>query len=581
MDDGHHTSQRVFAGQPIVGWVADDSLPWLGRLVEQPDTRRMFAIDVGKQCVIPLGPGSSRQVEGPPGSYIFDAVWHQTHGLFFAFGQSNGRGPWKLAHVREDGSVHDAGVPAKNAVMSLCHADDEDGLILGVASVEEAGGRQVGGGIASFSLTTRAFTWLYQPPPGEHFVPSGICSDSGAILFVHTSKHALMRLTPQGQLECVAGRFGRPDGDLRSLNSPTAVSAHDGQYLLTDRGNRRLLHMDREGNVLSSFGGTTDHMSLVDPRHALICQGGIYVADLGARAVLELDTDLRTTRRRWGGPEATGLMLSRPRSIDRAPTGELIIADTNNNRVIGVDQHGGLCWQFHKVKGVDGQSEDLRWPRSARISGSGRLVVSDSLNSRVLVVDKTGSVESEFTRVIAEDASFAVSDPHDGRWIGEGELLVVDSDSAWVARVDCDGVATWIVTDLRDPHQADIHGRWVVIVDPELDTVLLVDAVTGAEIWRRNEFFDSSGTSYRLFKPRVVRATPDCVLVVDADCQVIALQKDWLVRWAWDGGAARRNRRAGGFDVPDAPRDLVTDASDRLLLSDYRRNCVLELKTQC
>ncbi|KUF18646.1 hypothetical protein AT728_06160 [Streptomyces silvensis] len=339
--------------------------------------------------------------------------------------------------------------------------------------------------------------------------------------------------------------------------------------------------MDREGNVLGSFGSTTDHLSLVDPRHALIRHGGVYVADLGARAVLELDTDLRTTRRRWGGPEATGLMLSRPRSIDRAPTGELVIADTNNNRIIGVDQKGDLCWQLHRVKGVTGQNEDLRWPRSARISHDGRLVVCDSLNSRILVVDKTGSVESEFTHVRAKDNSFPVSDPHDGRWIGQSELLVVDSDSAWVARVDCDGAATWIFTDLRDPHQADIHGQWVVIVDPELDTVLLVDAVTGTEIWSRNEFFDSSGTSYRLFKPRVVRATPDCVLIVDADCQVVALQQDWLVRWAWDGSTARRARRTGGFDVPDAPRDVAIDASERLLLSDYRRNCVLALKPQC
>ncbi|MEU5762568.1 NHL repeat-containing protein [Nocardia sp. NPDC047648] len=564
-------------GKPIVGWVADNSLPRFGRLLEEPHSRRVFAIDVTRQWITPLASGPGLQVEGPAGSYIFDVTWHPDYGQFFAFGRTHNRGSWALLHVGEDGSTRDVGAPADTAVMSLCYSDDGD-LILGVASVEGADGRQIGGGIASFSPWSGSFHWLYRPPEGEHFVPSGICWDSGAVLFVHTSRHALMRLIPDGRLECVTGHFGQPASDLRGLNTPTGLTASDGRYLVTDSGNHRVLRLDRDGGMLGSFGGTEQGAHLIDPRHALGAEDKVYVADLGARSVLELGTDLRSMRARWGGPAATGLVLSRPRSIDRAATGELVIADTNNNRVIGVDDDGGLRWQLRELKRADGRSEALRWPRSARISDGGRLVVSDSLNSRFIVVARDGSIENEFGVVRLGNDSFTVSDPHDGRWLGDDELLVVDSASGWVARVGCDGIAAWVVTGLNDPHQAAAFDDRVVIVDPEMDTVLLVDAATGTVLWRRNEFFDSAGNRYRLFKPRVVHTAFDCVLIVDADSQVVALGQDWLVRWTWSGGLAPAGGRDGDFEVPDAPRDLLMDHRNKMLLTDYRRNCVLELQ---
>jgi hypothetical protein len=569
-------SERVFAGKPIIGWVADSSLPRFGKLLREPHSRRIFAVDVEEQRILPLGAGPGRQVNGPSRGYVFDGAWHPDHGLILAFGRSHGRGPWALLRVCQDNSVQDIGVSTDLAVISLCCTDDGH-LLLGVASVEVADGRQVGGGIASFSPLTRFLHWLYRPPAGEHFVPSGICWDSGDILFVHTSKHALLRLVSEDHVEDVIGNPGRPGADLRSLNSPAAVSAANGRYLLTDRGNRRVLLVDTDGNVLGVYGGNEEGTNLIDPRHALIIDDRVYIVDQGTRAVLELSADMRTARRRWGGPEATGLVLSRPRSIDRAAAGELVVADTNNDRIIGVDENGGLSWEIRTVQGLDGRSEDMRWPRSARISGAGRLIVSDSLNSRFVIMNRHGKVESEFERVILRDDSFDVSDPHDGRWIGEDELLAVDSGSAWVARVRCDGVAAWVISGLHDPHQAEIFGEWAVIVDPELNAVLLVDAASGVEVWRKSEFFDHAGASYQLVKPRVVRAAADCLLIVDADCQVIALGKDWVVQWAWTGDAARIHGNDKAFEVPEAPRDLVIENMNRILLSDYRRNCVLEL----
>jgi len=225
-----------------------------------------------------------------------------------------------------------------------------------------------------------------------------------------------------------------------------------------------------------------------------------------------------------------------------------------------------------------GRAEDLRWPRCARISKAGRIVVADSLNSRFLVIDRDGVIDSEFGRVVARGESHAVCDPHDARWIGEDELLVVDSAAGWVARVGRDGTAAWVLAGLRDPHQADLYGDRVVVADPELDAVLLVDARSGAELWRGNEFRDAAGRGYRLLKPRVVRAAAGQVLIVDADCQVLALGEDWRVCWVWNGTAARqRQGRRAEFDAPEAPRDLVVDSTDRILLSDYRRNCVIEL----
>lgn len=570
-------NKRVFVGKSVIGWVAPRSLPRFGRLLAEPNSRQVFALDGGRQRFTQLVTGHTRQVRGPTGSHVYDAAWHPDQGLFFAFGLPHAGGEWALLRVSEDGSVQDFGFPAEIPVISLCYSDAGD-LLLGVASLEAAMGCQIGGGIAAYSPKTGSFSWLYRPPEGEHFVPSGICWHSGAIVFVHTSQHALLRLTEPGRVEPVAGRLGRPASDSQSLNTPTGVSVFNDHYLVTDSGNHRVLLVARDGHVLRSSGNFPGGVPLLDPRHAIGVDGRIYIADAGARSVVQVCPDLRNTRGRWGGPEAAGLLLSRPRSIDRGSAGELIIADTNNDRIVAVNGRGDLRWQIRKVAGSDGRTKSLRWPRSARLSVDGRLVVSDSLNSRFLVLDQQGSVKSEFRRVLRTGHSYAVTDPHDGRWLGEDDLLVVDSAAGWVARVDCVGNARWVVHNLSDPHQATLFRDWVVIADPELDAVVLVDAATGGEVWRRNEFPDSAGNRFTLSKPRVVQATSDCVWIVDADSRVCVLGADWLVRWTWDGRLARSGEQNEIFDVPAAPRDLLIVDRKRILLSDYRRNCVLELE---
>ena len=121
-------------------------------------------------------------------------------------------------------------------------------------------------------------------------LPSALSVDgTGRVLVVDPSRHAVLLVDEEQQIESVIGGFGSRPGE---LSRPTGVAfAAHGAFYVADTGNRRVQRYDEVGN----YAGTLV-ASLVEPRGlATSSDGVVFVADAGG-AVHALTTrpeDLR------------------------------------------------------------------------------------------------------------------------------------------------------------------------------------------------------------------------------------------------------------------------------------------------
>ena len=189
------------------------------------------------------------------------------------------------------------------------------------------------------------------------------------------------------ELELATGRISWSTEDLTlsdgsSLDYPNdADYLPDGNILITDRNNHRLIVIDRSGKVIWQFGETgqpgADSHHLNHPHNAdLLPSGHILVADSENDRVLEISQVGEIV---WTYAQG----LNWPRDADRLPNGNTLITDSKNNRVIEVTPQGEIVWEY---------SWGLRLPYEADRLPSGNTLIADSRNRRVIEVSSTGEV---------------------------------------------------------------------------------------------------------------------------------------------------------------------------------------------
>jgi hypothetical protein len=232
---------------------------------------------------------------------------------------------------------------------------------------------------------------------------------------------------------------------LAELNGPGAVTLDAaGNLVIADTGNNRI-------RVIAATSGTFYGTAMT--------AGHIYTVAGTGSAGFSGD----------GGP-ATAAALRTPTSVATDPAGNLLIADSANNRVRAVAATSGTFYgramaagDIYTVAGNgtygyagDGgpaASAQLRDPLGVSVDGAGNLLIADTLNSRVrLVAATTGSYYG--TAVTAGDIATVAgnglggfrgdSGPATGARLnypaatgvdGSGNLLIVDDDNGRIRKV--------------------------------------------------------------------------------------------------------------------------------------------------
>ena len=331
---------------------------------------------------------------------------------------------------------------------------------------------------------------------------------SNTVLVADSMRHVAVEIDRAGNIVWQFGETKHPSRDINHLSSPSSIRrTEDGRSVIADTRNHRVLLIDAKGTDCQ----TVHHDGTFrDPLYAdLLDNGNCLVCDTGNKRVIELDKQGYIV---WdyGAPVVSRRLLSYPRSVDVNGSGGYLIADTAQDRIIElVDEHVVEM----PFKGKPG----LFWPRCARMLPSGSLLIADARNQRVVEVSTDGKVLNQLTHIDL-DGRRELEDPHDVRMLADGRLLITDSSQDLVVVTDWSERVYLAVGGkgagvLKDPHSAQgLEGGGIIITDTGHSRIVVTDS-TGAVVHEFGCILDGAG-QYRLHHPRYVEVTPSGTMVI-------------------------------------------------------------------
>jgi hypothetical protein len=235
---------------------------------------------------------------------------------------------------------------------------------------------------------TQGRTQDYLPPEtldkplGIERLPNGntLITDGGGAYYT-TTDAAILEVSPAGEVVWLhTGVLAFPHSAERLSN---------GDTLISDTSNDRVFAVDGAGAMVWSsddwgdgIGTLSDGSHLHYPNDAeLLENGNLLVTDRNNDRVIEVDMDGQIL---WIYDR-----LTRPHNGDRLPDGNTMIANSEGNRVIEVTPAGEIVWSY-------GGGDELDWPRDADRLANGNTLITDSRHNRVLEVDPNGQMVWSF-----------------------------------------------------------------------------------------------------------------------------------------------------------------------------------------
>jgi sugar lactone lactonase YvrE len=304
------------------------------------------------------------------------------------------------------------------------------------------------------------------------FDPLGVAADTSGNIYIADTQNFRIRMVTKstGTITTVAGdgtRRYKGDGGLATstgLGFPTGVAVDaSGNIYIADEGTDRILMVTKSTGIITTVagdgtfsysgdGGLATSARLRSPHGVAVdALGNIYIADtLNYRVrMVTKSTGIITTVAGDGAREykgdgglATSAGLYDPNSVAVDASGNVYIADTENNRVRMVTKSTGIITTVagdgaREYKGDGGlaTSAGLYNPHGVAVDASGNIYIADTENNRVRMVTKsTGiitTVAGEGTREYKGDGGPAKSSGLDNPWgvavDASGNIYIADS----------------------------------------------------------------------------------------------------------------------------------------------------------
>jgi sugar lactone lactonase YvrE len=303
------------------------------------------------------------------------------------------------AGIGAKGTAGDGGAAASaNLSYPLSVARDAAGNILVVDAVNQRIRRIDRNTDVITTLVSNQMSQIVGAPqaPTQLVAPAGIVLDgAGQIVVADAGAHAIFRVNPAtGTVTHIAGN-GAPDfaGDggaavSASLSQPMSVAIDAaGNIFVADTGNQRVRRIEAGTNIITTYAG-------------------IGVADFAGD----------------GGPAANA-KISYPTGLAIAPNGDLLIADSYNNRVRRVNAAGVITTFAGNGSPISSGDEGpatgagMYLPTSIAFDLAGNLLITENRNYRLRSVSASTGVISTVAPVYfyyGADTPFVVSVAPDG-----------------------------------------------------------------------------------------------------------------------------------------------------------------------
>ena len=231
--------------------------------------------------------------------------------------------------------------------------------------------------------------------------------------------------------------------------------------------------MDSTGQIVWRYGEGL--------RFAHNCQGlkngNILIADTTNNRVIEVSRDKKIVFTTDAWSDGTGMLsdgshLDYPNDAHELDDGTLLITDRNNDRCIIVDRSGKVLWFY---------SDGIQHPHNADMTPDGNIIIADSDHNRVFEVNRS----KEIVWTYGTGDKSVLNWPRDADRLENGNTLITDSKNKRVLEVTPKGEVVWSYESSHFPHfysASKLANGNVLISDQQHRQVIEVDSF-GNIVW--------------------------------------------------------------------------------------------------
>jgi hypothetical protein len=253
--------------------------------------------------------------------------------------------------------------------------------------------------------------------------------------------------------QLTSAEFATLDGWLTGCAVPASGDGGVTNTVIADQFNNRVIEVDPQGNIVWTFGNgdsVPGPHSVVAPNDAeRLPNGETLISGTGTGAgtepacpadgggcpdnrVLVVGSDGGIA---WEYDDDGG--LSSPVCSVMLPSGNILITDQGNQRIIEVTPQKAIAWQYLPV---DDGGPELNNPNSAERLANGDTLIADENNNRVLEINDAGAIQWQYTTTPdagpLQTVAFASRLPN-------GNTLITDSGNNRILEVTQAGAVVW------------------------------------------------------------------------------------------------------------------------------------------
>lgn len=227
------------------------------------------------------------------------------------------------------------------------------------------------------------------------------------------------------------------------LDEPTrAKDLKDGRILVVDAGGSQVLLVDKDQQVpVWSYGkGGKRHGKksgeLNNPQDAVLLDNGqVLIADTGNGRLLQVNTNGKVV---WDSSSQGGFNLDLPVSISIVGNGNYLVTDAGLNRVFELNKQGKVVWSYGSIVPGKGAGQ-LDYPVESLRAANGNTFIVDSMNYRILEVAQDGTLIWQWgmrTMQTEKNPTVGLYEPGGIAHLADNHLLVADQHNHRMVRID-------------------------------------------------------------------------------------------------------------------------------------------------